>query len=81
MDLTKTPDDLPIPQDDGSARHLVGTTLPSLSLLSTNGNQIDLVAYTEYDVDHCECAGLDYIGISMSLAHGSDPRPRGLYTG
>ena len=35
IDLTKTPDDLPIPQDDGSANHLVGMTLPRLSLLAT----------------------------------------------
>jgi len=40
-----------------------------------------VVAYTEVDVVNRECAGLDYIGTSMSLAHGSDPRPRGLYKG
>lgn len=28
-----------------------------------------VVPFTEDDVDNCECAGLDYIGISMSLAN------------
>jgi peroxiredoxin len=53
VDLTKTPDDLPIPQDDGSAKHLVGMTLPSLSLLSTNGNQIDLGSFKDFLVIYC----------------------------
>lgn len=37
IDLSKTPDDLPVPVDDGAANHLVGMTLPSLSLLATDG--------------------------------------------
>ena len=53
VDLTKTPDDLPIPQDDGSANHLPGMTLPSLSLLSTNGNQIDLGSFKDFLVIYC----------------------------
>lgn len=36
------PADLPIPQDDGAARHLTGLKLPSLQLPATDGSQIDL---------------------------------------
>jgi peroxiredoxin len=36
------PMDLPVPQDDGAARHLVGMPLPSLSLAATDGLQVDL---------------------------------------
>ena len=53
VDLTKIPDDLPIPQDDGSANHLVGMTLPRLSLLATNGKQIDLGASKDFLVIYC----------------------------
>ena len=53
VDLTKTPDNLPIPQDDGAARHLVGMTLPRLSLLATNGKQIDLGSFKDFLVIYC----------------------------
>jgi peroxiredoxin len=36
------PADLPVPQDDGAARHLVGVRLPSLALAATDGTQVDL---------------------------------------
>jgi peroxiredoxin len=36
------PADLPIPQDDGAARHLTGMKLPSLRLEATDGSQVDL---------------------------------------
>jgi peroxiredoxin len=41
--FTSLPPDLPIPEDDGAADHLPGTQLPSLSLPSTTGGQVDLV--------------------------------------
>jgi len=53
VDLSKTPDDLPIPLDDGSANHLVGMTLPSLSLLATNGKQMDLGSFKDFLVIYC----------------------------
>ena len=53
VDLSKTPDDLPIPQDDGAARHLVGITLPRLSLLATNDKQIDLGSFKDFLVIYC----------------------------
>jgi peroxiredoxin len=38
------PADLPVPQDDGAARHLVGLNLPPLELAATDGSKIDLAA-------------------------------------
>ena len=35
---------LPIPQDDGAARHLTGAALPSVTLKATDGTSIDLSA-------------------------------------
>ena len=36
------PDDLPVPQDDGAARHLLGAALPDLTLPATGGAQVNL---------------------------------------
>jgi peroxiredoxin len=36
------PADLPVPQDDGAARHLAGLKLPSVPLAATDGSQVDL---------------------------------------
>jgi len=36
------PDDLPVPQDDGAARHLLGAALPDLTLPATDGAQVNL---------------------------------------
>jgi peroxiredoxin len=36
------PTDLPVPEDDGAARHLVRMRLPSLALAATDGTQVDL---------------------------------------
>jgi peroxiredoxin len=41
-DPTVLPADLPVPQDDGAARHLIGMRLPSLPLEATDGSQVDL---------------------------------------
>ena len=40
--LNQLPADLPIPQDDGAANHLVGMLLPNLSLLATTGKELNL---------------------------------------
>jgi peroxiredoxin len=40
------PDDLPIPQDDGAARHLTGRKLPALALPATDGGSVDLSTLT-----------------------------------
>jgi peroxiredoxin len=36
------PPDLPVPVDDGAARHLAGMKLPSLTLAATDGSLVDL---------------------------------------
>jgi peroxiredoxin len=36
------PASLPVPQDDGGARHLTGMRLPSIRLAATDGSQVDL---------------------------------------
>jgi peroxiredoxin len=36
------PGDLPVPQDDGGARHLTGTKLPDLDLAATDGSEVNL---------------------------------------
>jgi peroxiredoxin len=41
------PSGLPEPLDDGAANHLPGASLPSLSLPSTSGEEIDLAAAAE----------------------------------
>jgi peroxiredoxin len=38
------PDDLPVPADDGAADHLDGMEMPSVSLRSTSGGEVDLRA-------------------------------------
>ncbi len=41
---TATPDwdTLPVPKDDGAARHLIGLRLPSITLAATGGRAVDL---------------------------------------
>jgi peroxiredoxin len=36
------PKDLPVPADDGAAKHLIGAQLPNLALPATNGEAINL---------------------------------------
>ena len=33
--------ELPVPQDDGGARHLTGTRMPDISLAATNGSAVN----------------------------------------
>ncbi len=42
--FTAAPDwsTLPVPEDDGAARHLPGMTVPSIALAATDGSQINL---------------------------------------
>ncbi len=42
MALTKLPTNLPVPEDDGAANHLVGQTLPAVALPSTSGDTVNL---------------------------------------
>jgi peroxiredoxin len=45
-DPNALPADLPVPQDDGGARHLAGTRLPPLPLAATDSTQVDLTKLT-----------------------------------
>jgi peroxiredoxin len=45
-DPTFLPTNIPVPQDDGGARHLAGLKLPSVPLTATNGAQVDLSTLT-----------------------------------
>lgn len=38
------PDDLPVPEDDGAAAHLVGQRLPPVALAATVGGSVELAA-------------------------------------
>lgn len=40
--LHSLPDGLPIPEDDGAAKHLLGAAIPSLQLTSSAGEHLDL---------------------------------------
>ena len=43
-DLSKLPDNLPIPVDDGACGHLLGTRIPSVPLVTTSGDTVNLGA-------------------------------------
>ena len=47
------PKDLPVPQDDGACAHLTGMRLPSVALLATNGQYVDLSALSGRTVVYC----------------------------
>src|SRR5215468_7665208 len=40
--LMQVPPDLPVPVDDGAARHLAGRTLPDVALPATDGTTVNL---------------------------------------
>ena len=51
--LTDLPKDLPIPVDDGFCNHLLGKSLPSIALSSTQGRYVDLSKIADYVVIYC----------------------------
>lgn len=51
--LNKLPEDLPIPVDDGACDRLIGKYLPSISLSSTQGRNVDLSKISGYVVIYC----------------------------
>ena len=48
-----TPANLPIPENDGSCNHLIGTRLPDLGLVSTLGDPVNLSRLPERIVVYC----------------------------
>ena len=51
--INQLPANLPIPADDGGASHLVGMSLPNLSLMATNGEKINFKAIPSWLVIYC----------------------------
>lgn len=49
-DPTVLPPDLPVPADDGAARHLAGFRLPALALAATDGSSVNLSQLTNRTV-------------------------------
>lgn len=52
-DLNTLPSNLPIPEDDGQAKHLIGTRIPSITLKSTTGKLVDLSKLEGWQVIYC----------------------------
>jgi peroxiredoxin len=50
MNLEQTPDDLPVPEDDGACDHLTGMQFPNVELPCTDGNNININKQTDYTV-------------------------------
>jgi peroxiredoxin len=51
--LDELPEGLPVPVDDGAADHLPGMRLPSVPLMSTAGNVVDLESLDGRTVVYC----------------------------
>jgi peroxiredoxin len=66
-DPTVLPDNLPVPKDDGGARHLKGLKLPALTLEATNGASIDL----------SKCVGRTLLYIYPRTGRPGQPLPEG----
>ena len=47
------PKDLPVPQDDGAANHLIGQRLPGVALAATTGSKIDIGTILNTIVIYC----------------------------
>ncbi len=52
-DLTDLPEGLPVPEDDGGSDHLPGMRLPSVPLMSTAGEPVDLSRLSGRTVVYC----------------------------
>jgi peroxiredoxin len=53
QNIYETPQGLPEPKDDGACDHLPGMRLPSVSLMSTAGDPVDLSALKGTTVVYC----------------------------
>ena len=51
--IHEVPQGLPVPTDDGACDHLPGMRLPSVSLMSTAGDQVDFSALTGTTIVYC----------------------------
>ena len=48
-----TPDNLPVPFDDGAAKHLLGMPLPAVILIGTHAAKVDVSLLTGWVVIYC----------------------------
>jgi peroxiredoxin len=48
-----TPENLPVPQDDGATQHLKGMSLPYVTLMGTHGKQVDVGDLKGWVVIYC----------------------------
>ncbi len=53
MNLSELPNNLPTPNDDGAANHLVGLNLPETVLNSTDGSSVNLNNFTGWNIIYC----------------------------
>ncbi|CAN5130444.1 redoxin family protein [soil metagenome] len=53
QNINDLPQDPPIPEDDGAADHLPGTTLPSVPLAGTSGERVDISELSGISVAYC----------------------------
>lgn len=53
INVYELPKDLPVPQDDGAASHLIGQQLPSIALTATDGSVIDIGTRVNTVVIYC----------------------------
>lgn len=51
--LSAIPDDLPVPENDGACDHLMGHSLPAVTLHATSGRAVDLGALRGRNVLYC----------------------------
>lgn len=51
--LIKVPSDLPVPEDDGACKHLIGSPVPPIEMTSTSGRLINLASQTGWVVIYC----------------------------
>jgi peroxiredoxin len=52
-DVFTLPDDLPVPEDDGAADHLVNAVVPSVELRATTGELVDVARLTGRTILFC----------------------------
>ena len=66
--LLELPPNLPVPEDDGACNHLEASLLPTVNLLSTSGQEVDLskivgttVVYIFPMIGNPNCATHDWL--------------------
>lgn len=67
---------LPVPQDDGAARHLAGLRLPDVALIATDGREIRLAALSGTAVLFC-CPMTGTPGVALPDGWDEIPGARG----